>query len=152
MGFFSNPQEAERKANLKKMEDKRLAFAQAMETRGFKPEKMLFSQLDNGGLLAVCRFEGRQWLILGPGFGEDGARALGIPKSDPEYDPHKVYLKDIFRFVETGMSETGEILGRYEPTGYMPKDLLRKAFLNRVQYDKNIFVPDPDIDVGEAMY
>lgn len=72
MGFFSNPQEAERKANLKKMEDKRLAFAQAMETRGFKPEKMLFSQLDNGGLLAVCRFEGRQWLILGPGFGEDG--------------------------------------------------------------------------------
>ena len=86
------------------------------------------------------------------GFGEDGARALGISKSDPEYDPHKVYLKDIFRFVETGMSETGEILGRYEPTGYMPKDLLRKAFLNRVQYDKNIFVPDPDIDVGEAIY
>lgn len=86
------------------------------------------------------------------GFGEDGARALGISKGDPEYDPHKVYLKDIFRFVETGMSATGEILGRYEPTGYMPKELLRKAFLNRVQYDKNIFVPDPDFEVGEGLY
>ena len=71
MGFFSSPEEAERKAKLKKMEDKRLAFAEALQAKGFRPEKMLFSQLDNGGLLAICRFEGRQWLVVGPGFGTD---------------------------------------------------------------------------------
>ena len=76
MGIFSSPQEDARKANLKKMEDKRLAFAQELDAQGFKPEKMLFSQAENGGLVAVCRFNSRQWLIVGPGFGSDDAFAL----------------------------------------------------------------------------
>ena len=76
MGIFSSPQENERKANLKKMEDRRLAFAQELEAQGFKPERMLFAQAENGGLVAVCRFNGRQWLIVGPGFGADEAFAL----------------------------------------------------------------------------
>ena len=82
------------------------------------------------------------------GYGEMGAAALGISRTDPEYDPHKVYLRDIFRFVETGKSETGEILGSYQPTGYIPKELVRRAYLNRVDYDSSIF--QPDADAGEA--
>ena len=78
------------------------------------------------------------------GFGEYGAQALGISRTDPEFDPDKVYLRDIFRFVEEGKSETGEILGHYEPTGYVPKDLMRRAYLSRVEYDQNIFNPEYD--------
>lgn len=76
MGFFSGPEEQARRANLKKMEDERLAFAQELNAKGFKPEMMLCAQAANGGLIAVCRFEGRQWLIVGPGFGTDEGFAL----------------------------------------------------------------------------
>ncbi|MBQ6374647.1 MAG: hypothetical protein IJJ45_09220 [Clostridia bacterium] len=72
MGFFSGPDEVARKANLKVMEDKRLAFAQAMQARGFAPERMLMSQREDGGLMAVCRFGGKCCLIVGPGFGKEG--------------------------------------------------------------------------------
>ncbi len=83
------------------------------------------------------------------GFGDYGAKALGISRTDPEYDPNKVYLRDIFRFVETGKNEAGEILGRYEPTGYIPKELVRRAYLNRVEYDSDIFKPDSDSGGGQ---
>ena len=53
MGFFSSPEEAERKAKLKKMEDKRLAFAEALQAKGFRPEKMLFSQQNVSVLRAI---------------------------------------------------------------------------------------------------
>jgi len=71
MGLFSGPEELERKAKLKAFEDKRLAFAQRMDGQGFKPEKMLFSQLDNGGFAAVCSHAGKRWLIVSPGFGAE---------------------------------------------------------------------------------
>ena len=72
MGLFNNPAEAERRASLKALEDKRVAFAQALDRQGFQPEKMLFAQTDNGGFIAVCAFNGKQWLIISPGFGSDG--------------------------------------------------------------------------------
>ena len=71
MALFDSAEEQARRANLKKLEDKRLAFAQKLEGQGFAPEDMLFSQNDNGGFTAVCRFNGRNWLIIGPGFGTD---------------------------------------------------------------------------------
>ena len=71
MGLFSGPEEQERKAKLKRFEDKRLAFAQQLDKRGFKPEKMLFAQAGNGGFISVCNFEGKQWLIISPGFGAE---------------------------------------------------------------------------------
>ena len=71
MGLFSGPEEIERKARLKALEDKRLTFAQAMSARGFKPEKMLFAQSPNGSIVAACHFEGKRWLVIGPGFGTD---------------------------------------------------------------------------------
>ena len=71
MGLFSDPNEQERRENLKKLEDKRLALAQELDRQGFKPETMLFAQSNNGGFVATCRHGGKQWLIVGPGFGTD---------------------------------------------------------------------------------
>lgn len=71
MGLFSDPNEAVRKENLKKLEDKRLEFALRMEREGFAPEKMLFAQTENGGFVAISIFEGQRCLIISPGFGTD---------------------------------------------------------------------------------
>ena len=71
MGLFDSAEEQARKAGLKKLEDKRLAFAQQLARQGFAPEKMLFAQNDNGGFTALCRFAGKYWLIISPGFGTD---------------------------------------------------------------------------------
>ena len=73
MGLFSDPNEQERKENLRKLEDKRLALAQELDKQGFKPETMLFAQTDNGGFIATASHGGQQWVILGPGFGTDEA-------------------------------------------------------------------------------
>ena len=71
MGLFDSAEEQARKAGLRKMEDKRVAFAQQLARQGFAPEKMLFAQNDNGGFTALCRFAGKYWLIISPGFGTD---------------------------------------------------------------------------------
>ena len=71
MGLFSDPNEQARKENLRKLEDKRLALAQELDRQGFKPETMLFAQTDNGGFIATANHGGRQWVIVGPGFGTD---------------------------------------------------------------------------------
>ncbi|MBR6890825.1 MAG: hypothetical protein IKN05_07515, partial [Clostridia bacterium] len=71
MALFDSAEDHVRKTNLKKLEDKRVAFAQKLESQGFAPEDMLFSQNENGGFTAVCRHNGRNWLIIGPGFGTD---------------------------------------------------------------------------------
>ena len=71
MGLFDSAEEQARKAGLRKMEDKRVAFAQQLARQGFAPEKMLFAQNDNGGFTALCRFAGKYWLIISPGFGTE---------------------------------------------------------------------------------
>ena len=71
MGLFDSAEEQARKANLKKLEDKRVAFAQAMARQGFAPEEMLFAQNENGGFTALSQYKGKYWLIVSPGFGGD---------------------------------------------------------------------------------
>ncbi len=71
MGLFNSAEEQERKAKLKKLEDKREAFAQEMARQGFAPERMLFAQTENGGFVALSRYEGKYWLVISPGFGSD---------------------------------------------------------------------------------
>lgn len=71
VALFDRAEDMERKKKLKLLEDKRLAFAQRLDGQGFAPEDMLFAQNPDGGFTAVCRFGGRNWLILGPGFGTD---------------------------------------------------------------------------------
>ena len=71
MGLFDSAEEQARKAKLKQLEDKRVAFARALSAQGFAPERMLFAQTDNGGFTALSRFNGEYWLIVAPGFGTD---------------------------------------------------------------------------------
>ena len=71
MGLFNSAEEQERKAKLKKLEDKRVAFAQELARQGFAPERMLFAQTENGGFVALSRYEGKYCLIISPGFGTD---------------------------------------------------------------------------------
>lgn len=92
MGFFSDPAEAARKENLKKLEDKRMAFAAKLEKEGFAPEKMLFTQMGNGGFAAVAKFKGQFCLIVGPGFGTD--EDFIIEKYDaPEIRSEEFFVK-----------------------------------------------------------
>ncbi len=78
MGLFSDPGDVERRENLKRLEDKRLALAQTLSDKGFKPEKMLFAQTPNGGFCAIARFGGRQWLVVSPALGSDEDFRLDI--------------------------------------------------------------------------
>ncbi len=76
MALFDSHEERQRKANLKKLEDKRVAFAQRLAREGFAPERMLFAQTMNGGYAAVCRDGEKQCLIISPSFGSDEDFAL----------------------------------------------------------------------------
>lgn len=78
MGLFSDPGEAERREKLRQLEDKRVAFAQELANRGFKPERMLFAQTENGGFTAIARFGGKQWLVVSPGLGTDEEYRLEV--------------------------------------------------------------------------
>ena len=71
MALFDTAEDRARKEKLKKLEDKRLAFAQRLDAQGFEPEEMLFTQNADGGFTAVCHFKGRCFLIIGPGFGSE---------------------------------------------------------------------------------
>lgn len=72
MGLFNDADEQARKANLKALEDKRVAFAQRLAREGFAPERMLLSMTDKGGYVGLCRHEGKYWLVISPDFGSDG--------------------------------------------------------------------------------
>ena len=71
MGLFDSADEQARKAKLKKLEDKRLAFAEQLAKDGFAPKSMLFAQTANGGYAAMSQFGGQYCLIISPGFGTD---------------------------------------------------------------------------------
>lgn len=71
MAFFDGFEERARKRNLAALEDKRLAFAQAMVAEGFAPDRMLLLQRADGGYAGLCRWNGKHWLILSPALGSD---------------------------------------------------------------------------------
>ena len=71
MGLFNDAAEAERKAKLKALEDKRAAFAKKLTEEGFAPESMLFVQTGNGSFAALSRFKNQCCLVIAPGFGTD---------------------------------------------------------------------------------
>ncbi len=91
MGIFNSAEDIERKANLKKLEDKRVALAQRMAREGFAPERMIFAQLENGGFTALATFHGQHWLIVSPGFGEDGEYVFEA-YDRLEYVKHQVHV------------------------------------------------------------
>ena len=71
MGLFDGPDEQARKAKLKALEDKRVAFSQELARQGFAPERMLFAQTENGGFVGLARDGGQYCLVISPGFGTD---------------------------------------------------------------------------------
>lgn len=73
------------------------------------------------------------------GYGNDGAKELGISYSDPEYNPTEVYVRNIFVWKKTGVGENGVFKGSFEATGYVPKGLIEKADENGVIIDESIF-------------
>ena len=89
MGLFDSAEELERRAKLKDLEDKRVAFAGKLAGMGFAPEKMLFAQTEKGGFSALCRFNGKYWLIVGPDFGSGDDFAL------EQYDKLNYRVEDV---------------------------------------------------------
>lgn len=84
------------------------------------------------------------------GYGEQGARALNIPYDSPEYNPQRVYIRDIFRWEMTGKDENGKFIGEFRPTGYVPEALLEKSYQNGVEIDRRIFSGELRIE-GEVL-
>lgn len=76
MGFFDSPGETERRQKLKTLEDARLVFAEQMQKQDFRPETMLLTSTERGGLIGLSRDEGGLWLVIGPDFGTDDGFTL----------------------------------------------------------------------------
>lgn len=73
------------------------------------------------------------------GYGKLGAKRLNIPYGSAEYSPDAVYIRDIFVWRQTGIGENGIFIGTFGPTGYVPEELLEKAFSNGVEIEKSMF-------------
>lgn len=71
MALFDSAAEQERRENLRKLEDKRLAFARTLEQQSFAPERMLFAQTENGSFVSLSRDGGGYAVVVGPAFGSD---------------------------------------------------------------------------------
>jgi pilus assembly protein CpaF len=74
----------------------------------------------------------------------DGTRKItNISEVVPEVDEHGRYqLRDIFAFVQRGMSPDGKILGELVPTGQLPS-FMDEIEVNRLPYPREKFTP-PD--------
>lgn len=58
--------------------------------------------------------------VVGVGSGGlEKLKAKGVRISG-DLDPNKLYLQDIFRFVQTGVDDSGKVHGQFETTGYIP--------------------------------
>lgn len=71
MPLFDRDAENLRKENLRKLEDRRLQFAQELEKRDFRPERMFFCSSEDGSFVALARHNGQRAVIVGPAFGTD---------------------------------------------------------------------------------
>jgi len=69
------------------------------------------------------------------GIGKDGASKLKLKNVEND----KIYLQDIFRFRQEGIDEKGKVIGRFEATGYVPKDIMNKLQSIGVDVPMEIF-------------
>lgn len=68
------------------------------------------------------------------GYGKEGASKLKIKNGEDE----KIYLKDVFSFVEDGYSD-GKMTGKYKATGYIPRRTIEKAAIYNAHIDESLF-------------
>ena len=78
MPLFDAEAEKLRKLNLKILEDKRVAFAEELAKKGFRPERMLFCANEIGSFVALARVDGKYAVITSPAFGQEGDFKLVI--------------------------------------------------------------------------
>jgi len=112
MGLFNDHAEMERKEKLKKLEDKRVSFAEQLAKEGFAPEKMFFVQTGNGSFVSLSVFKGQRCLVVAPGFGTDEDFAL------ERYDTLTVRKEEVFVASEGlagafGLGKKGEAGAEY---------------------------------------
>ena len=75
------------------------------------------------------------------GYGKNGASKLNVKEENIEKD--KIYLKDIFKFKQTGVDEqTNKIQGEFIACNYIPEEIIQKALANRHKIRKELFDPD----------
>lgn len=92
MPMFDREAEAKRKQNLKELEDRRLLFAQELEKRNFKPERMLFCSSEDGRFTALARHADSYAVVTSPVFGQEGDFTIELlPKLS--YEREEVYEK-----------------------------------------------------------
>lgn len=92
MSLFDNPTEAERKANLKALEDKRLRFAERLDKEGFAPERMLFCSDEVGSFTALAKHDGKLVVIAGATFGKDDDFRIYY-LTEPNYTREDIAIK-----------------------------------------------------------
>ena len=90
MPLFDSSAEKLRKENLKSLEDRRLRFAEDLQQKGFKPEKMLFCSTEGGQFVALARHNGKAAVVVSPVFGEEGEFVLEC------HDNLKCEKEDVF--------------------------------------------------------
>jgi len=92
MPLFDTEGEKLRKLNLKILEDKRVRFAEELDKKGFKPEKMLFCANETGSFVALARFDGMYAVVTSPTFGQEGEFKLEMMK-ELKYRKEEVFQK-----------------------------------------------------------
>lgn len=92
MPIFDSDAEKLRKENLKKMEDRRVRFAEMLQQKGFKPEKMLLCSTEGGQFVALARYNGKPAVIVSPIFGQEGDFIFDCPET-LQWEKEDVYEK-----------------------------------------------------------
>jgi len=132
MGIFAPSNDAERKDNLKILEDKRVAFAKEFNKTGYKPIYTLYVQYE-GGFRGISKLENGFLVLFGPG-----------PGSDEDFS---------FQFTPTLRAEFAEKVKR--PEGM--RGLLGYGKRGAYGYDMTLTLPDEstvvfDIMTGYTLY
>lgn len=92
MPLFDRDAEKLRKDNLKNLEDRRVRFAEMLEEKGFRPERMFFCSSEEGRFVALARHNQQYAVIISPKFGEDGDFIFDLQDS-LNYSREEVYEK-----------------------------------------------------------
>ena len=165
MPLFDSSAEKLRKENLKSLEDRRLHFAEELQQRGFKPEKMLFCSTEGGQFVALARFDGKIAVVVSPIFGQEGDFLLECP-DELQWEREDVFekgsgLNGAFGFGKKGAKgfilhihlSDGSVANLYVVAGrtsYLETDYKRNPLLKtkRRRGDANIIWDLSPIEAG----
>lgn len=144
MPLFDRDAENLRKQNLKNLEDRRVRFAEDLEKRGFRPERMFFCSSENGSFVALARHNDQYAVIVGPVFGTDEDFILDLQDS-LEYSREDIFekgtgLNGAFGFGKKG-AKGFRLLIRLSDGRQVPMDVVagRTSWIE-VPYKKNPLV------------